>query len=124
MKCFRHVEMDAVAICRACSKGICTNCAVDLGHSVTCRGSCQTEASVVHGQILAGRRTFRMQERNRFVLPLWLGASGLVFLFVGLTRESSPLNFMTTLGLIFVISAAVLARINSKWAREITDDGV
>jgi hypothetical protein len=100
------------------------NCAVDLVHAVTCRGPCETEAKAVHSQILASRRTIHIQKRTRFVIPLWLGASGLVFLFVGLTREASPLNFMTALGLIFVVIAAVLAQINAKWARELTKDGV
>jgi hypothetical protein len=57
-------------------------------------------------------------------MPLWLGASGPVFLFVGFTRESNPFNFMTILGLIFALTAGVLARINSRWARGVTDDGL
>ena len=31
---------------------------------------------------------------------------------------------MTALGVIFVVIAAVLAHINAKWAREVTNDGV
>jgi hypothetical protein len=78
----------------------------------------------IHNQILAARRTFSMQKRNRFVGPLYTAALGLVFLYMGVVRESDPFNFMTALGSIFVVIAGVLAYINSKWAKGVSSDGV
>jgi hypothetical protein len=43
MKCFRH-RADAVGFCKACGKGLCRRCGVDLRHSFTCRGECAAEA--------------------------------------------------------------------------------
>ena len=34
MRCFYHPEREAVGLCKACSKGLCTSCAVDLGHGI------------------------------------------------------------------------------------------
>ena len=124
MKCFRHRDVDAVAICRACSKGICATCAVDLGHSVACRGACEAEASAIHDQILATRRTLKTQKRNRFLTPFYLGVMGLVFLYAGVVRESDPFNFMTALGSVLVVVAGVFAYINWKRAKGITSDGI
>ena len=37
MNCFYHPRMIAVATCKYCQKGLCTDCAVDLDHGVACR---------------------------------------------------------------------------------------
>jgi hypothetical protein len=31
MKCYYHHEVDAVGLCKSCSKGICPECAFDVG---------------------------------------------------------------------------------------------
>jgi hypothetical protein len=44
MRCFTHHDKDAVAICRACGKGLCPECGADLGRGLACRGHCEQEA--------------------------------------------------------------------------------
>jgi len=36
MNCFYHPQVSAVGICKYCQKGLCTECAVDLGHGMGC----------------------------------------------------------------------------------------
>ena len=36
MKCFIHSAKEAVAACRQCGKGMCTNCSAYSGHSGIC----------------------------------------------------------------------------------------
>ena len=36
MKCFIHVEKEAVAACRKCGKGMCENCSAYTGHVGIC----------------------------------------------------------------------------------------
>ena len=43
MHCFIHQDKEAVAICRACSKGLCSECGVDTGRGLGCRGRCEQE---------------------------------------------------------------------------------
>jgi len=38
VRCYNHPERDAVGSCKSCCKGLCTECAVDLGHGLSCRG--------------------------------------------------------------------------------------
>ena len=45
MKCFDHPEMHAVGICKSCHKGLCLDCAVDVGMGLACRDSCETRVS-------------------------------------------------------------------------------
>jgi hypothetical protein len=43
MLCFYHQEKDAVGQCRSCGKGVCAECAVDLGKGLACRGRCEEQ---------------------------------------------------------------------------------
>ena len=37
MNCFNHPGVPAVGICKSCQKGLCMECAVDLGHGIACK---------------------------------------------------------------------------------------
>jgi hypothetical protein len=42
MKCYYHPDRDAVGSCKACSKGLCPECAVDVGRGLACREQCES----------------------------------------------------------------------------------
>ncbi|HCU25594.1 MAG TPA: hypothetical protein DF383_11315 [Deltaproteobacteria bacterium] len=37
MHCFHHQDHEAIGICKACGKGLCQECTVDLGHGLACK---------------------------------------------------------------------------------------
>ena len=37
MNCFNHPNIPAVGICKYCQKGLCMECALDLGHGIACK---------------------------------------------------------------------------------------
>ncbi|GMW01356.1 MAG: hypothetical protein AMXMBFR84_24930 [Candidatus Hydrogenedentota bacterium] len=41
MKCFYHETHDAVGVCKACGKGICKECAIDLDRGLACKDGCE-----------------------------------------------------------------------------------
>ncbi len=43
MRCFRHKESQAIAVCRNCGKAACPDCCDDTGHGVVCSPSCSEE---------------------------------------------------------------------------------
>jgi len=43
MKCAGHPESDAIGICLACARGVCDQCAVDLGRALACKDRCEPE---------------------------------------------------------------------------------
>jgi hypothetical protein len=43
MKCFYHNDKDAVGICKSCEKGLCIDCAVDLGKGLACKNHCEED---------------------------------------------------------------------------------
>jgi len=54
MKCFYHPQIDAVAICKNCSKGLCMECVADVGNGVACKGRCEAEVQAVNQMIQRG----------------------------------------------------------------------
>jgi hypothetical protein len=47
MRCFYHQDKEAVGTCKACGKGVCVECAVDLGKGLACRGLCEESARAI-----------------------------------------------------------------------------
>lgn len=47
MNCFRHPQVVAVGICKACNKALCFDCSADLGWALVCRGDCEQRAKSV-----------------------------------------------------------------------------
>jgi hypothetical protein len=83
MECFYHEAAPAVGSCRACLKGLCRRCAVELEGGLACPGRCEPMARAV---VLAVQQSARFQSVStgflRSARGLWLGLSA-VALFVG-----------------------------------------
>ena len=47
MKCFGHQDRDAVGECKSCGKGVCSDCAVDLGKGLACRDRCEDDVAAL-----------------------------------------------------------------------------
>lgn len=48
LKCFYHHDRDAVGTCHACLRGLCPDCAADLGRGLACKGRCEIEVRRLH----------------------------------------------------------------------------
>jgi len=44
MRCFYHQDREAVGVYKACGKGICAECAVDLGEGLACKTRCEDQS--------------------------------------------------------------------------------
>jgi hypothetical protein len=43
MKCYVHRPADAVGICRSCGRGLCPECAAEVGTALACRQRCEED---------------------------------------------------------------------------------
>src|SRR5688572_11582651 len=90
MRCFYHHDRDAVGTCRVCSKGMCVDCAVDLGVALGCKGR---HEGLARGIALSQVKASRVAS----ALPIFAIGMGAVFSAWGLL--SRPLSiFMVLLG--------------------------
>ena len=118
MKCFYHTDRDAVGICKACNKGICRECAEDLGHSIACKNSCIEKAECIEHIIDNNSVTFKTHSKNVFFMPSFFGFMGAVMLVVGL-QKSDLMNFSVVMGLGFIFFGVLMFFINKKWASKL-----
>jgi hypothetical protein len=83
MECFYHPGTPAAGSCRACLKGLCRQCAVELEAALACRGRCEPLA---HALVASLQQSLRFQGVSTGLLRsapgLWLGLS-VVALSVG-----------------------------------------
>ena len=42
MLCFNHTSSQAIGMCKACQKGLCSECAVETSAGIACPGDCET----------------------------------------------------------------------------------
>jgi len=108
MRCFYHQDKDAVGSCKSCGKGLCVECAVDLGKGLACRGRCEEDVRAVVELVdrniklqPTATRLIQAGGSARLAGSLFFLASGAVFLIFGLTSERE-MTFVTILGVCFL----------------------
>ncbi|PWT98936.1 MAG: hypothetical protein C5B53_06095 [Candidatus Melainabacteria bacterium] len=83
MKCFRHRESDALGICKNCSKGLCSECAIDLKDGIACKDTCREKVERINAMISSAATKGR-----HLVLALVYCTMGIAFVFVGWGNSS------------------------------------
>ena len=78
MKCFYHEGIDAVAVCKNCSKALCRGCAVDVGNGMACRNACEPQVRAVNAMLRKGQNAIRRSSWSYYGLAAFLLLTGLV----------------------------------------------
>jgi hypothetical protein len=116
MECFYHEGVTAVGSCRACFRGLCRSCAVELEAALACRDRCEEHASAVVATV---NQSVRFQNVSGGLLKsargLWLGltlVAGVVGFFVALWGLSLPaFREVSLLSIPFFALAFISARL-------------
>jgi len=56
MHCFYHDSIDAIAVCKNCSRGLCRECATEFPNGIACKGRCENEVNAIN-QIINRNKT-------------------------------------------------------------------
>lgn len=107
MHCFTHQDNVAVASCKHCGKGLCANCAVDLGHGVACHGH-EQEIEDVRAMMLRANSTHTTNTRYKYSSPLFFFALGAIFLIYGFMNPGRTSTFTMILGGAFLVYSVVV----------------
>ncbi|MGH7976446.1 MAG: hypothetical protein ACREDS_10215 [Limisphaerales bacterium] len=97
MKCFYHSQIDAVAICKNCNKGLCFECAADVGNGIACKGKCESEVQAVNQMIQRGKRAGSIYSGYYKRMAIIFGLVGLILLVLGVI-----LSVQNNRGIVFV----------------------
>src|SRR5262245_9911639 len=113
MHCYNHADRDAVGICKACSKGLCSKCAVDLGYGISCRGAQEHRVAEIEQLISRNAQVQRTAGGAKYVAPLFLLFMGAVFTGYGILYAGTW-DFIVILGIGFVVYGAYCLVVNRR----------
>jgi hypothetical protein len=116
VECFYHEGRTAVGSCRACLKGVCRSCGVDLQRGLACEGRCE---QAVRDLMATIDQSVQYRGVSRGILKtarnMWFGlalVAVLVGLFVIVWGLSLPFfREISLLGIPFLILAALVLRV-------------
>ena len=110
MNCFNHHAVVAVGTCKACGKGLCQDCAVDLGHGISCRGDHEATVHSYNDVLKRNERILAAAPRNIFLAPMFFSFMGIVFIFWALSNPKGDQSFLISLGVGFIVFGWLMYR--------------
>jgi hypothetical protein len=67
MKCYYHRDVDAVGICKSCSRGICGECAAEVGDSLACMVKCVESVAELDRLVARSKASFSNARRTYLI---------------------------------------------------------
>ena len=116
MECFQHEGRPAVGSCRACFRGVCRVCAVDLGRGLACAGRCEEAARAL---IASLDQSLRIQGLSGSMVQgartLWVGISwvalGVGVFVIGFGLSLPQFRVIALLGIPFLALGFLTLRV-------------
>jgi len=116
MRCFYHQDREAIGCCKSCGKGLCPECAVDLGKGLACRGRCEADVVAViqlvdqnvrwtgeMQSIMNRNRSVVKQARStRFATGVYSSLAGVIFIILG-AADMARFAFIFALGAVSLV---------------------
>lgn len=84
MKCFYHQTIDAVASCKSCCRGLCNECAAEVGLAASCRGRCENDVATLIELAAHGRNARDRMSSTYFRNGIFATVIGVLFALVGI----------------------------------------
>jgi hypothetical protein len=110
MNCFNHPTSTALGTCKACGKGLCESCIVDMGHGLSCKGEHEVTVQAYHDMLKRNARVLAAAPRNIILAPLFYAFLGFVFMIWGLSSPQGIKDFTFILGCGFLVFAGLTYR--------------
>ena len=103
MHCFNHSEVPAIGTCKACSKGLCGECAVDLDHGIACKNKHEQRVNDLEMIISSNAKAYKNAPRNMYLMPAFFIFMGVIFAGFSLYNGRSLSHVSVVMGFGFVV---------------------
>jgi len=103
VKCHRHPERDAIAVCKHCTKGICAECAVEGPGGTACGAACAEEIERVRAMLERSRRSLKTARDVPRATGWFLVICGLGFLAYAAIGSAAVRPLVLGAGTIFLL---------------------
>ena len=118
MRCYYHPSVEAVAGCKNCSRGLCMECAVDVGNGLACRARCENEVRSLN-EIIQRNKTAYQKTQSAYVrTAVFYGGLGGLCLLAGVLNWRGFGWLLMPAGLVFLFAAWLHYSTGRKFERE------
>ena len=107
MKCFNHRELDAIAVCKHCSRGICPQCVAEVGVSMACKGRCEAEVATLNDLVQRGKSAYAKASESYVKTAIFTGLFGSAFVVFGLQPDNRASAICLTMGVLLLVSSGL-----------------
>ena len=121
MKCYYHFDSDAVAICKNCSRGLCQECAADVGNGIACKGRCEAEVRAIVEIIEKNKSVYQKTSSAYSINALVYALLSVPVLFFGfvIVRRSPALGyFLLMFGGVCLLGAGLTYSAGRKFVKK------
>lgn len=108
MQCFNCSNLAAVGTCKVCNKGLCRNCAQDLGYGLACKGEHEQRAAQIEALTDRSLKVMSATQKNVHIAPLFHLFMGAVFLIYGLSSNNGASNMLSVMGTGFIVFGIIV----------------
>ncbi len=108
MNCFYHPDTAAIGICKACQKGLCSQCANDLDHGLACKDKHETEVEHLHMMTEKNIKIYASAPKNILIAPLFFIFMGLVYAGYGYFSGWGITDIGVVLGMGFALFGIII----------------
>ena len=107
MRCFYHRDLDAVATCKSCGRGLCPDCGADVGNGLACRDRCEEEVRSLNRVISRNKTAFEKTSGAYLRVASFYAAVGAVLVFAGIMDWRGMAPVLLPAGGILIVAAVV-----------------
>jgi hypothetical protein len=118
VRCFYHQDVEAVATCKNCGRGLCPGCGVDVGNGLACPNRCEEEVRELNRVIARNKTAYLKTSRAYVRTAVFYGAVGLVFLGAGFANWRGYGWMLIPAGGIFVLAGLLHYTTGRRFERE------
>ncbi|WP_068471048.1 hypothetical protein [Candidatus Protochlamydia phocaeensis] len=115
MNCYYHRESAASGICKNCNKGVCTQCAIDVGNGIACRNSCEQAVKEINAIIQKNKKVYKITRSNYYRMAAIYGLLGSFFIIYPLIDSSPISHFLFPVGACFLMGMLLVFYSGMKW---------
>ena len=112
MKCYNHPERDSVAICKACGKAICHECAQESENGIACQQSCINSLSKKEDLYTKQAAHLKNLKRMNLLGSFFSIGMGLLFIYFSSQGFGLVYDFVFLLGIGFIVYGIMAQFVN------------
>lgn len=126
MNCYIHRDLSSVGICKSCGRGLCPECATEVGEGLSCPGRCEPRVQILNTMIERNAQIITTTNRSFKSAAFFSITMGAAFFIFGAYLYSSHSGFsayfLMVLGALYAIYGFLRLRRGNHYPVDATDD--